>query len=224
MTIYSQVLLSIAVSLSTVTPLIAAEITYSDYAKAPDTWKRGFVFGISQYLSAVAQPDEEPPFPVRSAYQRCLTGPTDAILARHLEGYVARNPPSPKEPMIRVALRAMFDFCRSEIEKTQPSKRDRLDNNGSGSSLFGWTADPTPRGAPGSSLRPLDGTRLCAISSGAGATTRETGRQFGPFESFGCVRIPYWPDGVGRAGALSNVLRIRRPSGTLCPGPPGRPG
>ena len=122
MTVYSQVLLSIAVSLSTVTPLIAAEITYSDYAKAPDAWKRGFVFGISQYLSAVAQPDEEPPFPVRSAYQRCLAGPTDAILARHLEGYVARNPPSPKEPMIRVALRAMFDFCRSEIEKTQPSQ------------------------------------------------------------------------------------------------------
>jgi hypothetical protein len=122
MTVYSQVLLSIAISLSTVTPLIAAEITYSDYAKAPDAWKRGFVFGISQYLSAVAQPDEEPPFPVRSAYQRCLAGPTDAILARHLEGYVARNPPSPKEPMIRVALRAMFDFCRSEIEKTQPSQ------------------------------------------------------------------------------------------------------
>ena len=84
--------------------------------------KRGFVFGISQYLSAVAQPDEEPPFPVRGAYQRRLAGPTDAILARHLEGYVARNPPSPKEPMIRVALRAMFDFCRSEIEKTQPSQ------------------------------------------------------------------------------------------------------
>jgi hypothetical protein len=122
MTVYSQVLLSIAVSFSTVTPLIAAEITYSDYAKAPDAWKRGFVFGISQYLSAVAQPDEEPPFPVRSAYQRCLAGPTDAILARHLEGYVARSPPSPKEPMIRVALRAMFDFCRSEIEKTQPSQ------------------------------------------------------------------------------------------------------
>ena len=122
MTVYSQVLLSIAVSLSTVTPLIAAEITYSDCAKAPDAWKRGFVFGISQYLSTVAQPEEEPPFPVRSAYQRCLAGPTDAILARHIEGHVARNPPGPKEPMIRVALRAMFVFCRSEIEKTQPSQ------------------------------------------------------------------------------------------------------
>jgi hypothetical protein len=122
MTVFSHVLVSIALSLSTVTPLIAAEITSSDYAKAPDAWKRGFVLGISQYLSTVAQPDEVPPFPVRSAYQRCLAGPTDAILARHIEGYVARNPPSPKEPMIRVALRAMFDFCRSEIEKTQPSQ------------------------------------------------------------------------------------------------------
>lgn len=122
MPVYSHLLLSIALSLSTVTPLFAAEVTYSDYAKAPDAWKRGFVFGISQYLSTVAQPEEEPPFPMRGAYQRCLAGPSDAILARHIETYVARNPPSPKEPMIRVALRAMFDFCRSEIEKTQPSK------------------------------------------------------------------------------------------------------
>ena len=121
MTAYSQVLLSIALSLSIVTHSTAAEITYSDYAKAPDAWKRGFVFGISQYLSAVAQPDEEPPYPVRSAYQRCLAGPTDALLARHLEGYVARSPPSPKESMIRVTLRAMFDLCRTEIEKTQPT-------------------------------------------------------------------------------------------------------
>ena len=120
MTAYSQALLSIALSLSIVTHSTAAEITYSDYAKAPDAWKRGFLFGISQYLSAVAQPDEEPPYPVRSAYQRCLAGRTDAILARHIEGYVARTPPSPKEPMIKVALRAMFDLCRTEIEKTQP--------------------------------------------------------------------------------------------------------
>ena len=121
MTAYSRVFLSIAVSLSIVTPATAPEIAYSDYAKAPDAWKRGFVFGISQYLSAVAQPDEEPPYPVRSAYQRCLAGPTDALLARHLEGYVARSPPSPKESMIRVTLRAMFDLCRTEIEKTQPT-------------------------------------------------------------------------------------------------------
>jgi hypothetical protein len=122
MTAYSQVLLSIAVLLSIVAPSAAAEMAYSDYAKAPDAWKRGFVFGISQYLSAVAQPDEEPPYPVRSAYQRCLAGPTDTILAQHIERYVARNPPSPKEPMIRIALRAMFDLCRSEIEKAQPSQ------------------------------------------------------------------------------------------------------
>lgn len=117
-----KVLLAIVAALSITSPSIAAEITYGDYAKAPDAWKRGFVLGISQYLSAVAQPEEEPPYPVRSAYERCLAAPTDAILARHIESYVARNPPNPKEPMIRVTLRAMFDLCRSEIEKTQPSQ------------------------------------------------------------------------------------------------------
>ena len=117
-----NVFLSIPLSLTIITPSIAADITYSDYVKAPDAWKRGFMVGISQYLSAVAQPDEEPPYPVRSAYQRCLADPTDAVLARHVDGYVARNPPSPKEPMIRVALRAMFLLCRLEIEKGQPTQ------------------------------------------------------------------------------------------------------
>jgi hypothetical protein len=100
-----------------VTSSIAAEFTYKEYAKEPEVWKRGFVFGIAQHLSAVAQPEEEPPYPVRTAYERCLADYTDAVLARHLDGYVARNPPSPKEPMIRVTLRALFDLCRSEIEK-----------------------------------------------------------------------------------------------------------
>ena len=108
------------------TPSIAAEFTHKEYFKESDVWKRGFVFGVSQHLSAVAQPDEEPPYFVRNAYQRCLSGPTDAVLVRHVDGYVARNPPNPKEPMIRVVLRALFDFCRSEIEKIQvpqPSPR-----------------------------------------------------------------------------------------------------
>ena len=39
MTAYSQVLLSIALSLSIVTHSTAAEVTCSDYAKAPDAWK-----------------------------------------------------------------------------------------------------------------------------------------------------------------------------------------
>src|SRR5260370_4394024 len=53
-------------------PTSAADFTYQEYIKAPDVWKRGFVFGISQYMSAVAQPDEEAPYPVRTAFQRCL--------------------------------------------------------------------------------------------------------------------------------------------------------
>jgi hypothetical protein len=122
MTVGSKVLFSIAPLLLVITPSIAAEFTYKEYAKESEVWRRGFVFGIAQHLSAVAQPDEEPPYPVRNAYQRCLASSTDAILVRHVEGYVARNPPSVREPMIRVVLRAMFDFCRSEIEKApQPA-------------------------------------------------------------------------------------------------------
>ena len=43
-----------------VSPTIGTEFTYKEYAKASEVWKRGFVFGISRYMSAVAQPDEEP--------------------------------------------------------------------------------------------------------------------------------------------------------------------
>src|ERR1700730_14584175 len=43
-------------------------------------WRRGFVFGISRYMSTVAQPDEEVPYPVRTAFQRCLGGSTDTLL------------------------------------------------------------------------------------------------------------------------------------------------
>ena len=114
-----KVFFSIASLIFVTAPSVAAEFTYKEYSKKSEVWKRGFVFGIAQHLSAVAQPDEEPPYPVRNAYERCLAGSTDAGLARHLEGYVARNPPSSKEPMIRVILRALFDLCRSEIEKKQ---------------------------------------------------------------------------------------------------------
>jgi len=44
-----------------VSSALAQDFTYKDYAKASEAWRRGFVFGISQYMSAVAQPDEEPP-------------------------------------------------------------------------------------------------------------------------------------------------------------------
>jgi hypothetical protein len=50
-----------------VSPALAEDLAYKDYAKASEVWRRGFVSGIAQYMSAVAQPDEEPPYPVRTA-------------------------------------------------------------------------------------------------------------------------------------------------------------
>jgi len=123
MTARLKVFLSFALWLLSLTPSTAADFTYKEYIKVPEAWKAGFIFGIAQYLSTVAQPDEEPPYPVRKAYQQCLTGASDVTLARHVEGYVARNPPGPREPMIRVVLRAMFELCRPKIEKAQPPQQ-----------------------------------------------------------------------------------------------------
>jgi hypothetical protein len=103
-----------------VAPSAAADFTYQEYTKAPDLWKRGFVFGISRYMSAVAQPDEEPPYPVRTAFQRCLASSTDSLLVQQVEAYVATNPGSSKGPVVAVIMRALFELCRSEIEKQSP--------------------------------------------------------------------------------------------------------
>ena len=109
-----QVMFLVAVILIVaIIPTIAAELTYKEYARETETWRRGFLLGIAQYLSAVAQPDEEPPYPVRNAFQRCLSGARDSTLVRHMDTYVVRNVPSSTEPMIRIALRAFFDLCRS---------------------------------------------------------------------------------------------------------------
>lgn len=102
-------------------PICAAEFTYKEYTKASESWRRGFVFGISRYMSTVAQPDEEVPYPVRTAFQRCLGGSTDTLLARHVEAYAASNPGSSNGSMVAVVMRALFDLCRSEIEKTKPA-------------------------------------------------------------------------------------------------------
>ena len=120
----SQIILAVALSL-VVAPSTAADFTYKEYAKAAEPWKRGFVFGISRYVTAVAQPDEEAPYPVRAAFQRCLADATDVLLARHVEAYVAKNSAGSKGPMVTVVVRALFDFCRREIEKlkSQPSPR-----------------------------------------------------------------------------------------------------
>ena len=82
-----KILLSIVSLLLCVVPSAATDFTYQEYTKAPEIWKRGFVFGISQYISAVAQPDEEAPYPVRTAFQRCLASSTDTLLVRQVEAY-----------------------------------------------------------------------------------------------------------------------------------------
>ena len=79
------------------------------------------MFGISQYMSAVAQPDEEPPYPVRAALKRCLGASTDNLLVRRVEAYVAANPGISNAPMSTVVLRALFDLCRADISKAKPS-------------------------------------------------------------------------------------------------------
>jgi hypothetical protein len=37
-----------------VSPTMGTEFTYKEYAKASEVWKRGFVFGISRYMSGLA--------------------------------------------------------------------------------------------------------------------------------------------------------------------------
>ena len=115
-----RILFSIVSSLLFAIPSAAADFTYQEYTKAPEVWKRGFVFGISQYMSAVAQPDEEAPYPVRTAFQRCLASSTDSLLVQQVEASVATNPGSSKGPMVAVIMRALFDLCRSEIERQSP--------------------------------------------------------------------------------------------------------
>jgi hypothetical protein len=115
-----QMLLAVVFLVLFVAASAAADFSYQDYTKTPEAWKRGFVFGISRYVSTVAQPDEEAPYPVRTAFQRCLASSTDTFLVRHVEAYVAANPANSKGPMVAVILRAFFDLCRVEIEKGSP--------------------------------------------------------------------------------------------------------
>ncbi len=117
MTFRLKLLFAIAPLLALVAPSIATEFTYKEYAKASEDWKRGFVFGMSQYMQTVAQPDEEAPYQFRNAYQRCFANSTDVLLVRQVEAFVAKDPASQKEPMVRVVIRALFDLCRPEIEK-----------------------------------------------------------------------------------------------------------
>src|SRR4029077_3122988 len=112
-----KILFSIVSLLLFVGPSAGADFTYQEFTKAPEPWKRGFVFGISRYMSAVAQPDEEPPYPVRTAFQKCLGDSADTILLQHIESYVKAHPGSSNGPMTAVVMRALFDLCRAEISK-----------------------------------------------------------------------------------------------------------
>jgi hypothetical protein len=103
-----------------VSPTMGTELTYKEYAKLSEIWKRGFVFGISRYMAAVAQPDEEPPYPVRTAFQRCLGDAADSVLVQHVEGYIKAHPATANGPMTAVVVRALFDLCRAEISKIRP--------------------------------------------------------------------------------------------------------
>ena len=100
-----KILFSIVSLLLFVGPLAGADFTYQEYTKAPELLKRGVVFGIARYMSAVAQPDEEAPYPVRTAFQRCLASSTDTLLVRQVEAYVATNPASSKGPIVPSGLR-----------------------------------------------------------------------------------------------------------------------
>jgi len=119
MTFGLKALFSIAPLLFFHPPSMAGEVTYKDYAEARSGWKHGFVFAISQYMMTVAQPGEEAPYPVRTAYQRCLANAADDLLVRNVEAYVARSPVNPNEPMVQIVVRTLSDLCRSEIEKTK---------------------------------------------------------------------------------------------------------
>ena len=76
--------------------------------------------GVGDQFPVAAQPDEQPPYPVRTAFQRCLGDSTDIVLVRHVEAFVTANPSASHGPMITVVMRALFDLCRAEISKIRP--------------------------------------------------------------------------------------------------------
>lgn len=120
MTFGLKALFSIAPLLLFTAASTAGEVTYEDYTDArSEIWKRGFVFAVSQYVITVAQPGEEAPYPVRTAYQRCLANSSDALLVRHVKAYVEKNPVNSNDPMVQIIMRALTDLCRAELEKTK---------------------------------------------------------------------------------------------------------
>ena len=115
-------ILSPIIVLLLVSPALATEFTYKEYAKAPEEWRRGFVSGIAHSLMTVPQPDEQSPYPVRAAFQRCLGHASDSALVQQVQTYVAAHPGNLKGPMMQIVMRAMFDLCQREIPKTLPAQ------------------------------------------------------------------------------------------------------
>src|SRR5262249_35781606 len=101
-------------------PALADNVTYKQYAASSAEWKRGFVFAVAQHQTTI-NPGEGPPYSTTRAFQRCLSGASDAILQQQVETYVARNPSSVTEPMVVVVIKTLHDLCRSEIEKDRKS-------------------------------------------------------------------------------------------------------
>jgi hypothetical protein len=97
-------------------PALAENFTYKQYSASSEGWKRGFVFAVAQHQTTINF-NEGPPYPTARAYQRCLSGVSDAILEQQVETNVAGNPSSLTEPMVVVVIKTLHDLCRSEIEK-----------------------------------------------------------------------------------------------------------
>jgi hypothetical protein len=97
-------------------PALADNVTYQQYSASSADWKRGFVFALAQYHTTI-NPAERPPYPTTRAFQRCLSGASDAILQQQVETYVARNPSSLTEPMVVVVVKTLHDMCRAEMGK-----------------------------------------------------------------------------------------------------------
>ena len=97
-------------------PALAENFTYRQYSASSEDWKRGFVFAVAQHQTTINL-GEGPPYSTARAFQRCLSGASDAILEQQVETYVTRNPSSFTEPMVVVVIKTLRDMCRSEIEK-----------------------------------------------------------------------------------------------------------
>ena len=97
--------------LSAVSPAWSTQITYQDWSRRSEDWRRGFVTSLAGNLSTIIRSAKEPHPSMAYAYRRCLARFTDAFLVQQIENYVARNPRSLTEPMIVVSIRVFHSIC-----------------------------------------------------------------------------------------------------------------